>query len=48
MLMPEDTLGRELNDLVAMVNGGSGDDGFVDNQNWSLVSISLHYTKRIC
>lgn len=41
MLMPQDTLGRELDELVAMSNGGAGDDGSVNVHDWSLVSLCV-------
>jgi hypothetical protein len=41
MLMPDDTLGHELEAMTGMSNGNLGDDGSVNGQNWP--HVSTHY-----
>jgi len=43
MLMPEDTFGQELNAISGTNNGGRGDDGSFNGQNWPLVSQPNHH-----
>jgi hypothetical protein len=47
MLMPEDTFGQELNAISGTNNGGRGDDGSVNGQNWPLVSQPNHYVQSV-
>ena len=43
LLMPNDTLGHELEEMTAKSNGNLGDDGSVNGQNWSFVSIHKYH-----
>jgi hypothetical protein len=42
MLMPNDTLGQELEAMTGLDNGGLGDDGSVNGHNWSSVNSHNH------